>query len=293
MLNLKLDQVNAFLHIVRSGGKSKAADTLHLSPTAITARIKNLEMLLGVELFKFEGGVYSLSEPGEGLYEYAEKIEYLISEIEQDFVIKTGKHSAFRFGVTEVIAQTWVPKIIKQFRRDLPELTIDIEVDTSSRLHMALEAGELDMAVARGLPGCDGINTIRLPPTKLYWYTSSDDNVYDEERAIALFGKPIIALGRQTESYRELRASVWQNIGTHVQIFPNSSVSSALGLVAAGIGVAVFPADLARGMELEGSIHRFDPKWHPADLEFNLCHLMDPTGTKFEKILRGALDIWR
>ena len=50
-MRFTLDQLRALLAVAETGGVRRAAERLHLTQPAITARIKKLETSLGVELF--------------------------------------------------------------------------------------------------------------------------------------------------------------------------------------------------------------------------------------------------
>ena len=75
MRSLNLEQIRAFLAVVRLGGVHKATQTLNLTQPAVTARIKKLEETLGIELFERGAAGLRLTRQGENFVPYDEQFE--------------------------------------------------------------------------------------------------------------------------------------------------------------------------------------------------------------------------
>jgi DNA-binding transcriptional LysR family regulator len=288
MLNLKFEQVRAFLHASRGGGNTNAANALHLTQPAITARIKNLELLLGTELFDRDDGARRLSKRGELMLEYADQLEHLVNQIERNVADPAGIEGYLRIGVSETIAQYWMSTLIKELHATFPKIQIELQVDISPRLHDALCGREIDLIIALGTSPDQQVKLLPLPPVTLNWYTSSKDPVQDASAARALFNKPVITYPRKTRPYQEMRDAVWQKLGRDVSLLPSSSLPSSMRLVAAGVGVAAFPAFLTTEEERNGTICRFDPQWCPHPLNFGVHYINDPSDPMVERVAKIA-----
>ncbi|RED10694.1 LysR family transcriptional regulator [Pontivivens insulae] len=293
MLNLKFEQVRAFLHVARGDGNRRAANALHLTQPAITARLRNLEELLGTKLFERTESGRKLSEQGIVLFRYAEQLEHIVFQIERDVVGPLGINGIVRLGVAETIAQSWMPKVLRELQADYPNLQIEIQVDTSARLLNILNMREIDMAFANGIPANQRYKRFELPSIRLDWYTSASDPIDDNFAMSQLFGKPVITYPKDTLPYRNMRDSVWQRIGHDVPIIPSSSLSSTVRLVIEGVGVAAIPHFLAENPVREGLIRRFFPGWRPPPLDFAIHCLGDPLDPICERIVVSSLRIAR
>ena len=291
MLNLKFEQVRAFLHVARSGGNKRAANALYLTQPAITARIQNLETLLGAPLFDRCDGVRRLSKKGEILLRYAEKLEHLVSQIERDVAEADGATSFLRIGISETLAQGWFPKFILALRTAHPTLGIELEVNISSILIERLANREIDIAIAHGTSPDPQIRKLPLPSIELVWCTCSSDPVDDAQAACKMFGKPVITFPRDSEPYREMKADIWKNVGEHIPIFPSSSLAATMQLVATGVGVGAFPRFMANGPLQAGIIKAFDPQWHASPLCFSIQTLSDPADPMAERAAEMALGV--
>lgn len=285
MLNLKFEHVRAFLHVARDRGNKKAANALNLTQPAITARINNLEMVLGTELFDRTTGKRRLSKKGELLLDYADKLEHLVTQIERDVAEPKGIENFLRIGVAETIAQSWMPKVIKELERSLPKLRVELVIDISSRLLEPLANREIDIAIANGISADERVQRRPLSQIPLQWYTSANDPVDDPEKARAFFGKPVITYPRNTEPYLQAKKAIWSKAGQHVPLFPSSSMPCAVQLVAAGMGIAALPYFLVERHLKDGSIINFDPGWAPEPVSFAVYFIDDPVNPVVEHVL--------
>lgn len=291
MLNLKFEQVRAFLHVARSGGNKRAANALYLTQPAITARIQNLENLLGAPLFDRSDGTRRLSKKGEILLRYAEKLEHLVSQIETDVAEADGAASFLRIGISETLAQGWIPKFVFALRKAQPTLCIELEVNISSILIERLANREIDIAFAHGTSPDPQFRKIPLPSIELDWYTCCSDPVDDPQAASDMFGKPVITFPRDTEPYREMKSGIWKKVGEHVPLFPSSSLAATIQLVAAGVGVAAIPRFMADGPLKDGTIKPFDPQWRASPLCFAIHALADPADPMAERAAVMAMKV--
>ena len=272
---LNLEQLRAFLTVVRLGGFSKAANELGLTQPAITTRIKNLESSLGVELFDRRGGGVLLSKRGDLLARYAKQYEQLTELVQRDIVDPAGIEGHLRLGVSETIVQSWLPLFVEELRRIYPALDIEINVDISTNLRAMLLTREIDLAVLLGPVSEYSVDNIDMPAIDLAWYRASSEKEILED-ASEYFQKPIFTYSRNTKPYRELRAELLERLGPGIALFPSSSLSACFRLVESGLGVAALPRVLGQKLVSQGRIQEFDPGWCPSPLRFSASYLGEP-----------------
>ena len=281
MIRINLEQLRAFLTIVRSGGVVKAARALNVTQPAVTARIRNLEQTLGTRIFDRSTGKNRLTKRGEILLQYGLKLEALSNRIERDIVNPSGIDDYLRLGASETIAQSWMPEFIAELHGRFPKIQIEFNVDVSVNLRNALLSQKIDLAFLLGPVSEYSVDNVTLPSFELDWYTAAHD-ANDPTPANALFGKPVITYARNTRPFRDLRDAVHERVGPDVPMFPSSSLSAAIRLVSSGLGVAALPCALARPLEEKGCLKRFDPGWKPAPLCFTASYVADPPSHMIE-----------
>lgn len=269
-MRFTLDQLRAFLAVARAGGVRRAADELHLTQPAVTARIKTLEASLGVELFDRTEAM-RLTRAGAALIGYAEQSLKLNSLIQRDVARPDGFASNFRIGVSETIVQSWLPAFIARLRTEYPRLAVEIDVDISRNLRARLLANAIDFALLMGPVSDFRVENVALPDFPMAWFRAPGLVVSDPAA-----GAPVITFARDTRPFRLLKETLLERYGPEASLFPSSSLSACFRLVAAGLGIGALPLSLARDYLASGEIERFDPGWTPEPLAFTASYLAEP-----------------
>ncbi len=274
MTRLNIDQLNTFLAVVRLGGVGKASHGLNLTQPAVTARIKNLEEALSCELFDRTSSGMKLTKRGELLLAHAEKFEHLAQQIEQDVVDPAGIEGHLRLGVSETIAQCWLPELISRLHQMYPKLEIEFNVDISVNLRSSLLNREIDLAILLGPISEYSVDNVALPGFDLAWYASASAARLQSDAAYLT--RPVLTYARNTRPFRELKELLLEHVGPDFSVFPSSSLSACFRLVEADLGVAALPKVLGQDLVQAGRIREFDPGWVPSPLVFSASYLGEP-----------------
>ncbi|MBT8455485.1 MAG: LysR family transcriptional regulator [Rhodobacteraceae bacterium] len=289
MSRINLEQLKTFLTVVRLGGVGKAAHALNLTQPAATARIKNLEATLGCDLFDRTSGGMKLTKRGELLLTHAERFEHLSELVEKDIVDPAGIEGHLRLGVSETIAQCWLPEFLARLRTLFPKLEIGFNVDISLNLRAGLLNREVDLAILLGPISDYTIENIELPVFELAWYAAADAAVDTSDQGYLT--RPVLTYARNTRPYRELKDMLFERVGPGVSLFPSSSLSTCFRLVEADLGVAVLPRSLGREYVAKGTIREFDPGWVPSPLRFSASYLGEPKSHLVETAAKTAREV--
>ncbi|SEL18482.1 DNA-binding transcriptional regulator, LysR family [Roseovarius azorensis] len=293
MSRMNLEQIRTFLAVVRLGGVSKAAQVLNLTQPAVTTRIRNLEQSLGADLFDRTGSGMRLTKRGELLLKYAEQFEQLGELVQKDVIEPEGTEGRLRLGVSETIAQCWLPEFIARLHQIYPRLEIEINVDISMNLRAGLLDREIDLAILLGPVSDHAVDNIELPGFDLAWYQAPGSD-HGGGASAGYFSRPVITYARNTRPYRELKSELFRRVGPGIALFPSSSLSACFRLVEAGLGVAALPRALGAAYVESGRIAEFDPGWHPEPLRFSASYMGEPRShmiiTAAQTALRVALE---
>lgn len=291
MTRVNIEQLKTFLAVVRFGGVRKAASALNLTQPAVTARIKNLEEALGCTLYDRTPRGIRLTKRGELLLVHAEKFEHLVELVERDVVDPTGVEGRLRLGVSETIAQCWLPELVSKLHENHKRLEIEIDVDISANLRAGLVNREIDLAILLGPISEQTVNNVALPGFGLAWYTSASESPLANEADYLL--RPVLTYARNTRPYRELKELLFEKVGPDISLFPSTSLSACFRLVAADLGVAALPRALGREHVEAGRIREFNPGWVPSPLHFTASYLGVPKSHIVEIAAKTALEIAR
>jgi len=269
-MNFTLDQLRAFLAVAESGNVGRAAQRLHLTQPAATARIKALEDAIGAELFDRTDKM-ALTQHGGALVRYAEQFLTLTSLVERDVSSTSSTNRLFRVGVSETIVQSWLPNFIQNLREKYPNLSIEIDVDNSLNLRDRLLANAIDLGLMMGPVSDFRIENVSLPSFEMGWFRTP------EEPDMSLVkGAPVITFARTTRPHRLVKEYVLERYGPDVSIFPSSSLSACFRMVAMGLGIGALPISPARSYLQSGEIERITHDASPEPLDFTASFRATP-----------------
>ncbi len=140
-------QLEAFIAVAHLLNFTKAAEHLHISQSAITARIKALEAAVGKELFQRDNRNVSLTQGGIAFYPYAERMLRLFEESKLT-LSDTFEHSVVMSGPGSVWHYRYLSRILA-FKRDNPQVAVKFfsHIDPSYMVRDLLLDGMVHLAI--------------------------------------------------------------------------------------------------------------------------------------------------
>ncbi|MFK7791931.1 MAG: LysR family transcriptional regulator [Devosiaceae bacterium] len=271
---MTLDQINTFLAIVRHGSVRAAADQMHITQPALSARLAALEASLATPLFERRKNGLVLTKAGADLVPYAHQMADLSGRIQTEITPRDQLTGQLRIGAAETIAQAWLPELISAVQARFPAITIEVSVDISVNLRDQLLDRSVDLALLMGPVSEYSIENVELPSFELGWFSSTNIGGRDDLGAV-----PVITYARNTRPFREVRTQLQERYGPAARIFPSSSLSACFEMVSAGLGVGVLPIRLAAERVAAGRLKSFDPGWSVSPLRFTASYLGGPTNS--------------
>lgn len=158
-----LRQLEFLCAVADQGSFSKAAETCHVTQPTLSAAIKEIESLLGVQLIEREARGASLTRAGEAAVERARSVlsdsADLVAAARQAGAPLSGP---FRLGAIPTIAPFLLPRTLKALRQAHPSLKLYLREDQTERLLEALRTRQLDAALIALPWEANGIETLDL-----------------------------------------------------------------------------------------------------------------------------------
>lgn len=142
--NLDISTLRALVTVIDMASVTKAANKLHLTQSTVSMQIKRLEETLDMTLLKREGRAMKATSEGDQLLRYARKL-VAINDETVDRLTNHDHDGELRFGVPFDIADTYVPKILKRFISDYPQVKVSLTIDNTTVLLEEFDAGKLDL----------------------------------------------------------------------------------------------------------------------------------------------------
>ena len=248
---MDLEQLKTFLEVGRMRNFRKAAENLFISPSAVSARVRQLEETLGISLFRRDRQKVSLTPAGEQFERHARFIvgaweraheEIALSEQVDERIVIGGLASLW-----EIYLQDWLNGI----HSSAPLIGLHAEAGTAKRIAQKLEQGLLDLGFLFEPPHLRDMVVQEARDVSMIMVSSEGDIPVDRalaDRYVRLdWGTSFSSLH---ESYFPQRpiAAVRANVA-----------SIALGLIENCGGAAYLPASLVESDLAAGKL------WHVTD----------------------------
>ena len=132
-------KLRAMLTAVQCGSFGKAAAQLGYTQSAMTHLVSKLEAELGCTLLLRSSKGVCLSEEGERLLPYIHGVITACDALRQEAEAQGEAHSrALRIGCFASIARAQLPELLRKFRKQHPEIKVDVLVQ-GSELAAALD----------------------------------------------------------------------------------------------------------------------------------------------------------
>jgi len=145
------DSVNSllvFYEVARQKSFSRAAETLFISQPAVTKHISGLENKVGWRLIQRGRGGFKLTEAGNILFKYTNKISCNLGELEHQLgKLQEGRGGFLRIGTTESYSKCLMPGLLSRFQNAYPAVKIALDVGNSEEVEKSLTAHQNDLAL--------------------------------------------------------------------------------------------------------------------------------------------------
>jgi DNA-binding transcriptional LysR family regulator len=119
--------LKTFLEVRRTRHFGKAAENLYLTQAAVSARIRQLEELLGVQLFIRSRNNIQLTSEGDRLVPHAQTVLLAWTRAQQELALETGQLSQIHIGVRSGLWSPSLQERLLQLHEDMPGVVLRTE----------------------------------------------------------------------------------------------------------------------------------------------------------------------
>ncbi|RFS21799.1 LysR family transcriptional regulator [Chitinophaga silvatica] len=145
---ITLQHLQIVRRIITEGSVTKASQKLHLTQSALSHQIRDLESMLGLQLFYRSGKRMILTEAGRKVLEQAEAVLPMMDNLKTELqMLKEGRKQTIRISTECYTTYHWLPGILQIFQELHPEVTVQIVIPATQRPMKCLEDGQLDLAI--------------------------------------------------------------------------------------------------------------------------------------------------
>ena len=243
---MKLDTlgVEAFVAIADAGGFGKAAGALHLTQTALTRRLQNLESALGLKLIERTTRSIALTQTGQAFLPRARRLladlAAALTEIRETGKARRGDVS---IACVPTAGVQYLPRIIQDYAARYPDNRIKILDHASSRVADAVLRREAEFGIHIAGTHHPELHSVPLLTDRYVVICRADHALAARKRVgwKQLKQHRLIFTGEGSSNRPVLEHALSEAALELKAYYEVQRSSTAVGLVAAGVGIAVVP----------------------------------------------------
>jgi len=246
---VQIDQLEAFIAVVRRGGFTRAGQSLHLSQPAVSRRLEMLEQDLGQPLFDRTRGRAQLTEAGRAFLPHAEAVLAAIGDGREAVrSLAQPDRGTVTLAIVGTLAGTALTGRLERFRRAYPAVRLALRTALSREVSALVKRGEAALGVRYFAATDPDLVSVPLYRETLLTVSAPGHRLAAVRRPSArmLAGEPWVAFparpGSTGESYALMLSERLGALGLgDAEILPIDSLTAQKRLVEAGFGLGLMP----------------------------------------------------
>lgn len=245
-MNVTLRQMRAFVLVVQLGSFTRAAGAMHLTQSALSLLIQELEKEMGAQLVNRTTRTVGVTEVGAEFLPSAQRIlgdlEHALSNVDK---LLTKERGCVVVAAPLMLAGTLMPPILAGFRARYPSIELILKDSLPDQVLPQVRTGAADLGIGTFQKSQDDLKRTLLFKESLVavylrdhvWPASSKTRLKWQD----LRGFPVLTLPRGSV-FRDLAEAGFTASGMTLEpAYEVTYVGTLMGLVKAGLGVAIVP----------------------------------------------------
>jgi DNA-binding transcriptional LysR family regulator len=286
-MNLRF--VEAFYWVSSLKSVSRAAEKLHLTQSAMSARIAALEQELGVLLLDRRDKQFRLTSAGMRFLVYAERFLALQRDVKAELGAGAPLQVSLRIGAIESVLHSWLIPWVQKMQAEHPLLELELTVETTPILLEHIHRSALDMIFA-ALPGsADGVISHTLPAMEMVFVGSRALHKKARYTLADLAEFDVLTFQRGSQPNVSLLDLFKRHRITPRRLHAISSISAMVQLVQGGFGVATLPRAAVDRIARQADVHRLRCDTPLVPLPIHVSYRADPASSAVTTVVESAL----
>lgn len=245
---MELRQLRYFVTVARERNFTRAAEQLHIAQPPLSRQIQQLEDELGVRLLVRNSRPVRLTDAGRFFYEQALQI---LGRVDQAKAatrrLGQAERSVLSIGFVSSTLYGGLPQVVRNLRKDFPDLDVQLVELMSSQQVEALKSGRIDVGFGRIRVADPAVERLIMREERLVVALPAGHPLATSEEPLsitALAGQNLIVYPKEPRpSFADAVLSLLADHGVRSgELLEVRELQAALGLVAAEMGFCVVPA---------------------------------------------------
>lgn len=266
---MRLRNLSTFVTVAYLESFHAAANQLHTTQPAISARINALEDELGVKLFIRDQTGTRLSARGIQLLPYAEKILAISHEMKHQISEQQPQKGIMRIGISDTLAYLWLTKLLTEWQTEYPLISFELNSDITHNLITQLENGQLDLVLSLSdqIPKTDLISELLCSYTQKWVGSVELIKNAKPHRIQELAQYPILSFPRNTHPWNYLQ-NLFGSLDEPPVFHTCTSVTNLLALADQAAGLVLLPEPITQQAIKQQNLIQLPITPPPPNLDF-------------------------
>ena len=260
-------RLQTFMAVYEGGSVRAAAESLHVTPPAVSAAVSALESALGTALFTKAGRGIVPTDAGETFATYVRRLLGLL--VEAAGAVHEADRGKLRIGAVATASEYVLPRLIGSFAGEHPHVELSLSVLPRDELFSLAVDHALDVVLAGRPPRGSGLLTRARRANQL-----------------VLVGRPGITtdplmatwlLTGQGSGTRDTTLSLLTRLQAAPPLLTLGTSGAAVAAARQGLGVTLVHEEAVRDQLDSGDLALYAVPGTPLDRPWHLCTTAEPT----------------
>jgi DNA-binding transcriptional LysR family regulator len=239
---MEIRHLETLLRIVETGSFAAAAEALCATQSTVSARIRELERSLGVELFDRSQHRARLTPKGQELLAPAREIVALAARVRHQIGDEHALTGVVRMGVVGLVAITWLPRLMTAIRMQYPGVSVMLDIALTALLVDKVRDGDLDLAIVTGPFNEAALSSLSLGYDEFVWMAASTLRIPTTPLTPPELARwPVLGLSTQSHHYPVIERWFRDADADYRPVISCNNVRVLGELTLAGLGVSLLP----------------------------------------------------
>ncbi|NRF71575.1 LysR family transcriptional regulator [Aquincola sp. S2] len=254
-VSVTLRQLRAFVALAHTHSFTAAAAQLHVTQSTLSALVRDFEAEIGSRLFDRTTRSVDINAAGRELLPVAERVLHdLESGVDAVRELQSKHRGSLTVAATPLLAASFVPGVCAALKRHHPNLLIRVHDRLAVENLRSVRSGEAELAIGHFGPVSEDI-ALRLLRSGRVGVAVPQAHAFSARSALGLAelqGEPLILLSRDS-AFRDLVEHALAQTGCAPRPeYEVAYLGTAIGLVEAGLGLALCPSHTKAVLERAG-----------------------------------------
>lgn len=283
---ISIKQLGYALAVQKTLHFKKAAELCHISQSALSTALSELEKQLGVQIFERDNKKVLVTSIGEEVLERAKNIMLQVKDLEHlADSQKVPLSFPITIGMIPTIAPYLLPKVFPTLKQKYPLAQISVVEEHSHVLVDMVRSGEIDTAILALPFPCEGLLTMEFWQEDFFWVTLKDNKRAQQKEVTSIeVNQSKLMLLKEGHCLKDHILDVCKLSGQNAyHDFGAASLNTLIQMIQCNLGTTLIPAmakeQLIDANEKLSAVHLGEPGPHR-----RIAFILRPNYTRLSSI---------